>query len=71
MSFTYVIVDDDYNNGLKTKQIADGFQNLTFLASATNYDDAVDCILEYQPDLLFLEIDPSDKDSNISLQYKF
>ena len=67
-NFTYVIVDDDYNNGLKTKQIADGFQNLTFLASATNYDDAVDCILEYQPDLLFLEIDPSDKDSNISLQ---
>ena len=67
-NFTYVIVDDDYNNGLKTKQIADGFLNLTFLASATNYDDAVDCILEYQPDLLFLEIDPSDKDSNISLQ---
>lgn len=67
-NFTYVIIDDDYNNGLKTKQIADGFLNLTFLASATNYDDAVDCILEYQPDLFFLEIDPSDKDSNISLQ---
>jgi len=67
-NFTYVIIDDDNNNGLKTKQIADSFQNLTFLASVTNYDDALDCILEHQPDLLFLEIDPSDKDSNLSLQ---
>lgn len=67
-NFTYVIIDDDYHNGLKTKQIADSFQNLTFLASVTNYDDAIDCILEHQPNLLFLEIDPSDKDSNLSLQ---
>jgi DNA-binding LytR/AlgR family response regulator len=67
-NFTYVIIDDDNNNGLKTKQIADSFQNLTFLASVANYDDALDCILEHQPDLLFLEIDPSDKDSNLSLQ---
>ena len=67
-NFTYVIIDDDHNNGLKTKQIADSFQNLTFLASVTNYDDAIDCILEHQPNLLFLEIDPSDKDSNLSLQ---
>jgi DNA-binding LytR/AlgR family response regulator len=52
---------------LKTKQIADGFQNLTFLASATNYDDAVDCILEHNPNFIFLEIDPSDKESNLSL----
>jgi DNA-binding LytR/AlgR family response regulator len=68
-NFTYVIIDDDYNNGLKTKQLADGFQNLTFLASANNYDDALDCVLEHQPDLLFLEIDPQDKDSNLSLQF--
>lgn len=66
-NFTYVIIDDDYNNGLKTKQIADSFQNLTFLASATNYDDAVDCILEHNPNFIFLEIDPSDKESNLSL----
>lgn len=66
-NFTYVIIDDDYNNGLKTKQIADGFQNLTFLASATNYDDAVDAVLEFQPDFIFLEVDPSDTTSNLSL----
>ena len=66
-NFTYVIIDDDYNNGLKTKQIADGFQNLSFLASASNYDEAVDVVLEFQPDFIFLEIDPSDKNSNLSL----
>lgn len=66
-NFTYVIIDDDYNNGLKTKQIADSFQNLSFLASATNYDDAVDTVLEFQPDFIFLEIDPSDKTTNLSL----
>ncbi|WP_298116488.1 LytTR family DNA-binding domain-containing protein [Flavobacterium sp.] len=66
-NFTYVIIDDDYNNVLKTKQIADSFQNLTFLASATNYDDAIDCILEHNPSFIFLEIDPSDKESNLSL----
>jgi len=66
-NFTYVIIDDDFNNGLKTKQIADSFQNLTYLASANNYDDAVDCILEHNPNFIFLEIDPSDKESNLSL----
>ena len=66
-NFTYVIIDDDYNNGLKTKQIADSFQNLSFLASATNYDEAVDIVLEFQPDCIFLEIDPADINSNLSL----
>ncbi len=65
--FTYVIIDDDHQNGLKTKQIAEGFQSLSFLASAHNYDDGLDCILEHKPDIIFLEIDPSDKDSNLSL----
>lgn len=66
-NFTYVIIDDDYNNGLKTKQIVDSFQNLIFLASATNYDEAIDCILEHNPSFIFLEIDPSNKESNLSL----
>ncbi|WP_395043682.1 LytR/AlgR family response regulator transcription factor [Flavobacterium sp.] len=65
--FTYVIIDDDQQNGLKTKAIAEGFQSLIFLATAHNYDDGLDCILEHKPDIVFLEIDPSDKDSNLSL----
>jgi DNA-binding LytR/AlgR family response regulator len=64
---TYVIIDDDSQNALKTQQTLADFQTLSFLASASNYDDALDCILECQPNLVFLEIDPSDTESNLSL----
>lgn len=66
-NFTFVIIDDSHNNGLKTRAIAESFQNLRYLASANTYEDGLDCILEYNPDIVFLEIDPSDKDSNLSL----
>lgn len=65
--FTFVIIDDDQKNSLKTKAIASSFQNLVFLASVTNYEDGLNCVLEYNPDIIFLEIDPADKDSNLSL----
>jgi DNA-binding LytR/AlgR family response regulator len=41
--------------------------NLSFVASASSYDEGVNAILEHQPHLVFLEIDPSDKKSNLSL----
>lgn len=66
-NFTFVILDDDQNNGLKTKAVAESFQNLCYMALATNYDDGLDCILEHNPDIIFLEIDPQDKESNLSL----
>ena len=68
-NFTFVILDDDQNNGLKTKAVAESFQNLCYMASATNYDDGLDCVLENNPDIIFLEIDPSDKESNFSLGF--
>lgn len=66
-NFTFVIIDDDQKNGLKTRTIAESFPNLRFLASANCYNDGIDCILEHNPDVVFLEIDPLDKDSNLSL----
>jgi len=68
MKHTYIIIDDDQNSVLKTKAIADSFQNLEFLAFANNYDDGLDLILQYNPQIIFLEIDPLDKASNLSLQ---
>jgi DNA-binding LytR/AlgR family response regulator len=40
---------------------------LHFVASANNYDDGLNLILEHHPKIVFLEIDPTDKDSNLSL----
>lgn len=67
MSHTFIIIDDSQDDVSKTQAIAERFRNLSFLASANNYDDGVNLILEHQPHLVFLEIDPSDKKSNLSL----
>ena len=67
MSHTYIIIDDSQDDVVKTQAIAERFRNLSFVASANNYDDGVNLILEHQPRLVFLDIDPSDKKSNLSL----
>jgi DNA-binding LytR/AlgR family response regulator len=67
MNQTYIIIDDDKGSILKTQAIAERFKNLSFVASANNYDDGLNLILEHQPRLVFLEIDPTDKKSNLSL----
>ena len=67
MSQTYIIIDDDKGSILKTQAVAERFKNLSFVASANNYDDGLNLILEHQPRLVFLEIDPTDKKCNLSL----
>ncbi|MGL2965525.1 LytR/AlgR family response regulator transcription factor [Flavobacterium sp. XGLA_31] len=67
MSHTYIIIDDNPDDVTKTQAIAERFRNLSFVASANSYDEGVNLILEHQPRLVFLEIDPSDKKSNLSL----
>lgn len=68
MKHSYIIIDDDQDSILKTRAVVAGFQNLHFIASATNYDDGLNLILEHNPKIIFLEIDPSDTSSNLSLQ---
>jgi DNA-binding LytR/AlgR family response regulator len=67
MSHSFIIIDDRQEDISKTQVIAERFRNLSYVASATNYEDGVNLILEHQPDLVFLEIDPEDKKSNLSL----
>lgn len=67
MKHHYIVIDDDYNSVVKTRSVAAGFQNLHFVASAANYDDGLDLILEHQPDIVFLEITPGKTHSNLSL----
>lgn len=64
---TFIIVDDNQNNVLKTKAVAESFQGLEFVASAATYEDALDCILEYRPALVFLGLGPENGSSGISL----
>lgn len=52
---------------MKTKATAESFSNLHFLAMADNYEDGIDIVLEHNPDVIFLEIDPLEKESNLSL----
>ena len=67
MNYPYIIIDDDQESVLKTQAIADGFSELVFVASANNYADGLNLILEHSPKLIFLEIDPADATSNLSL----
>lgn len=67
-TITFIIIDDNQNNVLKTKAVAESFQGLEFVASAANYDEALDCVLEYKPDIVFLGINPENKSSDITLR---
>ena len=68
MRHSFIIIDDNIQSLLKTKAIAESFQNLQYIASATNYDYGLNLILEFNPKIVFLEINPDDKSSNLSLQ---
>jgi hypothetical protein len=54
---------------VKTKAIADGFSELQFVDSATNYHDGLNLILEHLPQIIFLEIEPTNVGSNLSLRF--
>lgn len=67
--YSYIIIDDDAESILRTKTIVDGFSELTFTASAANYQDGLDLVLEHRPSLVFLEIDPKELSSRLSLTF--
>lgn len=43
------------------------FSNFTYVGSSSSYDEGLNLILEFQPDLVFLEINPQVKSSKLSL----
>lgn len=67
MSYSYIIIDDNSESTLKTLAVAARFRELQFIASAATYQDGLDLILEYRPTFVFLEIDPDQKESGLSL----
>ncbi|TDO98379.1 LytR/AlgR family response regulator transcription factor [Flavobacterium sp. 245] len=67
--YSYIIIDNDAESVLKTRIVAEGFSELTFIASATNYQQGLNLVLEHRPYFIFLEIDPQDSASNLSLAF--
>ena len=67
MKHTYVIIDENHESILNTHAVLSRFDNLKLIASATNYDEGLNVILEFNPQIIFLEIDPINKDSRLSL----
>ena len=67
MNYSYIIIDDNQESVLKTKAIAAGFSELNFVDSANNYQDGLQLILEYIPQIVFLEIEPTNLESKLSL----
>ena len=67
MEYTYIILDDHLTSVSNTKAVAAAFHNLKYVGSADNYNDGLDMILEVKPDIVIIEIQPSNADSKISL----
>lgn len=67
MKYSYIIIDDDPESILRTKAVAESFQNLRYIDAAHTYNDGLNLILEHQPAIVFLEIEPTNKTSDLSL----
>lgn len=67
--YSYIIIDNDAESVLKTRIVTEGFSELTFIASATNYNQGLNLVLEHRPAFIFLEINPEDSQSNLSLAF--
>lgn len=67
--YSYIIIDNDAESVLKTRIVAEGFSELTFIASATNYQHGLNLVLEHKPYFVFLEIDSENSQANLSLAF--
>lgn len=67
MQYSYLIVDDNKDNAKETLRRFEDFPEFYCVGVAENREDAINKILELQPQLVFLEIFPKNKKSNLSL----
>lgn len=67
--YSYIIIDDGAESILKTQTTASGFSELSFKASASNFQEGLELVLEHKPDLVFLEIEPENLLSSLSLNF--
>ena len=67
MQYSYLIVDDNNDNIKETLSKFESFPEYYCAGIATNKEDAINKILELQPQIVFIEICPKNKKSNLSL----
>lgn len=67
MQYSYLIIDDDQANAQETLSKFEAFPEYFCIGVAGNRTDAVNKILEFQPQLVFLEMVPKSKKSDLSL----
>lgn len=67
MQYSYLIVEDNKANIQETLRKFEDFPEFYCAGIAENREDAINKILELQPQLVFLEIAPKNKKSNLSL----
>ena len=67
MKHPYIIIDDDRESVSKLQAHFEEFSNYFLLGTANNYNDGVNLVLEQKPKIVFLEINPKNKKSNLSL----
>lgn len=62
MDYTAIIVDDESDAREMLAELLQEFPEIKLVANAANVDEAIDAILSFQPDLIFLDIDMPGKD---------
>ena len=66
MQYSYLLIDEDVNLHSTLEEL-ERFPEYFCAGTASSKDEAVNKILELQPSLVFLEISPKSKKSNLSL----
>ena len=64
---TYIIIDSSLESAAQMQSVLSNMPNLDYIISATTYDLGVDMILQYNPDIVFLQISADCSKSKISL----
>lgn len=68
MKYSYIIIDDEIQSALNTQAVFEGFENYNLVGIALNHKEALFLAALHKPEIIVLEIDPSNQDSGLSLK---
>ncbi len=68
MKYSYIIIDDEIQSALNTQAVFEEFENYNLVGIALNQKEALLLVALHKPDIIVLEINPSDQNSGLSLR---